>query len=43
MIRLFGELQQIVLDAGLDVFKNKGGCMRCGACSSNREAIKYGI
>jgi len=43
IIRLFGELRQIVLDAGLDVFKNKGGCMRCGACSSNREAIKFGV
>jgi len=43
MIRLFRELRQIILDAGLDVFKNKGGCMRCGACSSNREVIKYGI
>ena len=39
------EICQVVADLfrdyGLDPFKNKAGCVRCGACSPIKDAVKY--
>ncbi len=35
------EVADMLRNYGLSVFKNKAGCVRCGACSPIREAVKY--
>ncbi len=40
LIKLYKELADKLKNSGLDITRNRAGCVRCGACSCIDEAIK---
>lgn len=42
MLNVLSSTASVIKEYGLKLEKNKAGCVRCGACSPIREALKYG-
>lgn len=43
MVKLYGQVSQVLREYGLDPRLNKAGCVRCGACSALKETFSLGI
>ncbi len=43
VVKIYQNLVEILKEHGLDPFKHRAGCIRCGGCSAILDAVKYGI